>query len=50
VPAPAVVVPWQANAPVYLAAIVLFVLSVWLVRRQLPDVRVSGVLRGGESG
>jgi ABC-type antimicrobial peptide transport system permease subunit len=48
VPAPAVVVPWEAILPVYLAAVVLFVLSIWLVRRQLPDVRISGVLRAGQ--
>jgi hypothetical protein len=34
--------------PVYLAAVVLFVLSIWLVRRQLPDVRIGGVLRAGQ--
>lgn len=46
VPAPAVIVPWQAVIPLDVGAVVLFVLSVWLVRRQLPDVRISGVLRG----
>ena len=49
VPAPAVVVPWGALLPPYLAAAVLFVLSLWLVRRQLPDIRISGVLRARES-
>ena len=48
VPTPVVVVPWEAIVPVYLAAIVLFVVSIWLVRRQLPDVRISGVLRAGQ--
>jgi hypothetical protein len=48
VPAPIVVVPWEAIVPVYLAAVVLFVLSTWLVRRQLPDVRIGGVLRAGQ--
>ena len=48
VPAPVVVVPWEAIVPVYLGAVVLFVLSIWLVRRQLPDVRISGVLRAGQ--
>jgi hypothetical protein len=48
VPAPVVVVPWEAIVPVYLGAVVLFVLSVWLVRRQLPDIRISGVLRAGQ--
>ncbi len=46
VPAPAVVVPWQAVVPLYAGAFVLFLLSVWLVRRQMADVRITGVLRG----
>ncbi|HEX5823537.1 MAG TPA: FtsX-like permease family protein, partial [Candidatus Limnocylindrales bacterium] len=45
VPAPIVLVPWEAIAPVYGVAVVLFVVSIWLVRRQLPDIRISGVLR-----
>jgi hypothetical protein len=49
IPAPVVVVPWEAIVPVYLAAVILFVLSIWLVRRQLPDIRISGVLRARES-
>jgi hypothetical protein len=49
IPAPVVVIPWEAIAPVYLAAVVLFVVSIWLVRRQLPDVKISGVLRVGQS-
>jgi hypothetical protein len=49
IPAPTVVVPWQALLPPYIAAILLFVLSLWLVRRQLPDIRISGVLRARES-
>ncbi|HET7704081.1 MAG TPA: FtsX-like permease family protein [Candidatus Limnocylindrales bacterium] len=49
IPAPEVVVPWEAIVPIYVAAIVLFVVSLWLVRRQLPDIRISGVLRAGES-
>ena len=49
IPAPVVVIPWEAIIPVYLAAVVLFVVSIWLVRRQLPDVRISGVLRAGQS-
>ncbi|HEY8989922.1 MAG TPA: ABC transporter permease, partial [Candidatus Limnocylindrales bacterium] len=48
IPAPVVVVPWEAIVPVYLAAVVLFVVSIWLVRRQLPDIRISGVLRAGQ--
>ena len=49
IPAPVVVIPWEAIIPVYLAAVVLFLVSIWLVRRQLPDVRISGVLRAGQS-
>jgi hypothetical protein len=49
IPAPVVVVPWEAIVPVYLAAVILFGLSIWLVRRQLPDIRISGVLRARES-
>ena len=49
IPAPVVVVPWQAIVPPYLAAVILFLLSLWLVRRQLPDIRISGVLRARES-
>jgi hypothetical protein len=45
IPAPVVDVPWTALVPPYVAAILLFVLSLWLVRRQLPDIRISGVLR-----
>ena len=49
VPAPEVIVPWAAIVPIYVGAVVLFVLSLWLVRRQLPDIRISGVLRARES-
>lgn len=49
IPAPEVIVPWEAIVPIYLGAIVLFILSLWLVRRQLPDIRISGVLRARES-
>jgi hypothetical protein len=49
VPAPVVVVPWTAFLPPYLAAIGLFLVTLWLVRRQLPDVRISGVLRARDS-
>jgi ABC-type antimicrobial peptide transport system permease subunit len=48
IPAPVVVVPWESIVPVYLAGVLMFVLSVWLVRRQLPDARISGVLRTGQ--
>src|SRR5262249_20662869 len=49
VPAPVVVMPWEVLLPVYLGAIALFVLAPILARRQLPDVRISGVLRARES-
>jgi hypothetical protein len=49
IPAPIVEIPWTALAPPYVAAAVLFVLSLWIVQRQLPDVRISGVLRARES-
>jgi hypothetical protein len=49
VPTPVVVIPWEAILPVYVAAFVLFVVSLWLTRRQLPDIRISGVLRARES-
>jgi hypothetical protein len=48
-PAPVVLVPWEAIVPAYLGAVVLFVLSLWIVRRQLPDIEISGVLRARSS-
>ena len=49
VPAPVIVIPWEAIVPVYLAAVALFVVSLWLAQRQLPDIRISGVLRARET-
>ncbi|HEY7132643.1 MAG TPA: ABC transporter permease [Candidatus Limnocylindrales bacterium] len=49
VPPPVVVMPWDVLLPVYLGAIALFILAPILARRQLPDVRISGVLRARES-
>jgi len=49
IPAPVVIVPWEAIVPVYAGAVVLFIVSLWLTRRQLPDIRISGVLRARES-
>ncbi len=49
VPAPVVVIPWEAIVPVYLAAVALFVVSLWLAQRQLPGIRISGVLRARET-
>jgi hypothetical protein len=48
VPAPVIVTPWDVLLPVYLGAIALFVLAPILARRQLPDVRITGVLRARE--
>ncbi len=48
VPAPVVVMPWDVLLPVYVGAIALFVLAPLLARRQLPDVRITGVLRARE--
>jgi hypothetical protein len=45
VPGPIVVVPWQAIAPTVVLAIGLLLVTVFLVRRQVPSVRISGVLR-----
>jgi ABC-type antimicrobial peptide transport system permease subunit len=49
VPAPVVIIPWEAILPVYLFAVLLFLVSLVLVRRQLPDIRISSVLRARES-
>jgi ABC-type antimicrobial peptide transport system permease subunit len=48
VPAPVVIVPWAGIAPLYGLTVVLFVASVLVVRRQLPTVRITDVLRGRE--
>jgi hypothetical protein len=48
VPAPVVIIPWAAIAPLYGMTAVLFVASVLVVRRQLPSVRITDVLRGRE--
>jgi hypothetical protein len=48
-PSPVVLVPWDAIVPAYLGAVGLFVLSLWIVRRQLPDIEISGVLRARSS-
>jgi hypothetical protein len=49
VPAPAVVMPLGILLPVYAGIVLLFVLAPLLARRQLPEVRISGVLRARES-
>jgi hypothetical protein len=48
VPAPSIVVPWPAMAPLYGAAIVLFVVTVAIVTRQVRRAGISSVLRAGE--
>jgi FtsX-like permease family len=45
VPAPVVVVPWTAIVPFVAIAIGLLAVTALVVARQLPRVRVSGVLR-----
>jgi FtsX-like permease family protein len=45
VPAPAVVIPPQAILPVIAAVVLLFIASIVPARRQVGDVRLSGVLR-----
>ncbi|MFL5679605.1 MAG: FtsX-like permease family protein [Chloroflexota bacterium] len=49
VPTPSVVLPWDAIAPIYVLAVVLLVVTVLIVRRQLPAIRIGSVLRAGES-
>jgi hypothetical protein len=48
VPAPDIVVPWLSIAPLYLAALVLFVVTVVVVSRQIRRAGISTVLRSGE--
>jgi hypothetical protein len=48
VPGAIVVVPWQAIVPTWLLAVVLLGVTILIVRRQLPSVRISGVLRARE--
>jgi hypothetical protein len=48
VPAPEIVVPWLSIAPIYLAALVLFAVTVVLVSRQVQRAGISTVLRSGE--
>jgi hypothetical protein len=48
VPAPSIVVPWPAMAPLYGAAIVLFVATVAIVTRQVRRAGITSVLRSGE--
>jgi hypothetical protein len=45
IPMPVVVVPWQALLPVWVLALVLLAITAVIVRRQLPAMKISGVLR-----
>jgi hypothetical protein len=48
VPAPNIVVPWTAMAPLYGAAAVLFFVTVFLVSRTVRRAGISTVLRSGD--
>ena len=48
VPSPVVVIPLTAFVPLYVLTVILFLASVAVVRRQLPAVRITDVLRGRE--
>jgi ABC-type antimicrobial peptide transport system permease subunit len=48
VPAPVIVIPWGAIAPIWLLAAVLLLVTVAAVRRQLPSSAIGGVIRAGE--
>jgi hypothetical protein len=45
VPPVVVVVPWLSLLPIFVVGGVLLVLAVLVARRQLPRIRISGVLR-----
>ena len=48
VPAPEIVVPWLQIAPLYIAGLVLFVVTVLVITRQVRRAGISTVLRAGE--
>jgi FtsX-like permease family len=48
VPAPVIVIPWGAIAPIWILAGVLLLVTVLAVRRQLPSNAIGGVLRAGD--
>lgn len=48
VPAPVIVIPWGAIAPIWVLAGVLLLVTVLAVRRQLPSSAIGGVLRAGD--
>jgi hypothetical protein len=48
VPAPVIVIPWAAIAPIWVLAGLLLLVTVVAVRRQLPSAAIGGVLRAGD--
>ena len=48
VPAPVIVVPWEAIVPVYVVIGLILLASVSILARQVPERRVSRVLRAGD--
>jgi hypothetical protein len=48
VPTPQIIVPWAGILPLYLAAVVLFVVTILIVTRQIRRAGISTVLRSGE--
>ncbi len=48
VPAPVIVIPWGAIAPIWALAGILLLVTVFAVRRQLPSNAIGGVLRAGD--
>ncbi len=49
VPSPVIVVPWETIVPVYAGATAILLAAVWILARQVPERRVSGILRAGEN-
>ena len=49
VPTPVIVVPWEAILPVYLVLAVVLLGTVSILARQVPERRMSRVLRAGET-
>jgi hypothetical protein len=49
VPAPAVVVPWEAVLPLGVAGLVLYLITVAIVARQATTISVAGILRSREA-
>jgi hypothetical protein len=49
VPAPVIVVPWETILPAFAGATAILLAAVWILARQVPERRVSGILRAGEN-